>query len=185
MPLVRQNEDEDATEKLHFYKPTPKHGIPKVQVNDTAEDSPKPSCLNARKRQRQTEGSETRQSPPGKRFSSSTLTAADKDMLDSYWADFFIKSWTKVYIAGNPAFRWIEMWMEWLMFCCFSCFYYSINVLISISILFVSTEGAWQRALHSEDVTDTLSQLWCKERIFNTIKIISLYLVFNLQWLRY
>ncbi|CAL8320776.1 unnamed protein product [Arctogadus glacialis] len=84
MPLVRPNEDEDATEKLHFYKPTPKHGIPKVQVNDTAEDSPKPSCLNARKRQRQTEGSETRRSPPGKRFSSSTLTAADKDMLDSY-----------------------------------------------------------------------------------------------------
>ena len=84
MPLVRQNEDEDATEKLHFYKPTPKHGIPEVQVNDTTEDSLKPFCLNARKRQRQTEVSETHRSPPGKRFSSSTLTAEDEDLLDSY-----------------------------------------------------------------------------------------------------
>ena len=84
MPLVRQNEDEEATEKLHFYKPTPKHSVPEVHVNDTADDSLKPSCLNARKRQRQTEGGETCLSPPGKRFSSSTLTTEDKDLLDSY-----------------------------------------------------------------------------------------------------
>ncbi|CAL8346479.1 unnamed protein product [Merluccius merluccius] len=84
MPVVRHDEDEDKTEKLHFYKPAPKRGTPEVKVNDRAEDSLKPSCHNARKRQRQSEDSETRRSPPGKRFSSSTLTAADIDLLDSY-----------------------------------------------------------------------------------------------------
>ncbi|KAK0146268.1 Leucine-rich repeat-containing protein 42 [Merluccius polli] len=84
MPVVRHDEDEDKTEKLHFYKPAPKHGTPEVKVNDRAEDSLKPSCHNARKRHRQSEDSETRRSPPGKRFSSSTLTAADIDLLDSY-----------------------------------------------------------------------------------------------------
>ncbi|KAJ3594490.1 hypothetical protein NHX12_003797 [Muraenolepis orangiensis] len=83
MPLVHQNDDQ--TEKLHFYKPAPKpKDTPEEKENDEADDSLRHSCVNARKRQRQSEDTEARRSPPGKRFSASALTPEDMDLLDSY-----------------------------------------------------------------------------------------------------
>lgn len=131
MPVVRENEDEGETEKLHFYKPAPKHAAPEVNVKDTAEeDSLKPSCLNGRKRQRQSGDSKTCFSPPGKRFSSSALTPEDIDLLDSYW-ETLVGKWRKKRLVLSALLgfglhlkirqfpchvqRCIEMWMELLV----------------------------------------------------------------------
>ncbi|XP_036940630.1 leucine-rich repeat-containing protein 42 isoform X1 [Acanthopagrus latus] len=84
-PLVCQSEEEAKKERLHFCRPAANGHIPERQTPATTNHQAKPSWHNIKKRQRQTESSDSsRQSPPTKRVSSSALSAEDIDLLNSY-----------------------------------------------------------------------------------------------------
>lgn len=84
--LARESDEEVKRESLHFYRPAANSHIPERQTPSTTNHQAKPSWQNLKKRQRQSEKCDSsRQSPPTKRLSSSTLTAEDMDLLNSYW----------------------------------------------------------------------------------------------------
>ncbi|XP_059200966.1 leucine-rich repeat-containing protein 42 isoform X2 [Centropristis striata] len=84
-PLVCESEEEAKRERLHFFRPAANNHISEKQTPSTANHEAKPSWSNIKKRPRQSERCDpSQQSPPTKRLSSSTLSAEDIDLLNSY-----------------------------------------------------------------------------------------------------
>ncbi|XP_078120378.1 leucine-rich repeat-containing protein 42 isoform X2 [Sander vitreus] len=84
-PLVCESEEETKRERLHFFRPAANNHIPEKQTPSTTNNQAKPAWHNIKKRQRKSERCDSsHQSPPTKRLSSSTLTAEDMDLLNSY-----------------------------------------------------------------------------------------------------
>lgn len=85
-PLAREKEQQEKTEKLHFHRPAPGHF-------NTEENVARPTYNHnhgGKKRQRHLEGGSgggrphSPHSPPAKRFSSSSLSVEDVDLLNRY-----------------------------------------------------------------------------------------------------
>ncbi|XP_034559040.1 leucine-rich repeat-containing protein 42 isoform X2 [Notolabrus celidotus] len=84
-PLLCQSAEDTKSETLRFYRPAANSHIPEKQTPAATYHPAKHSCLNIKKRQRQSERCDSsHQSPPTKRPSSSALTAEDMDLLNSY-----------------------------------------------------------------------------------------------------
>lgn len=75
-PQPPENDEETRIETLHFYRPEASSHQPDRHL----------SCQNVKKRPRYTgKCSSSHQNPPAKRLTSSTLTAEDMKLLNSYW----------------------------------------------------------------------------------------------------
>ncbi|KAM9719749.1 leucine-rich repeat-containing protein 42 isoform 2-T2 [Menidia menidia] len=77
--------EESCTEQLHFYRPTSNNHLTEIQVSPTTNHQVKsPSCNLKKRKQEPGTCSASHNSPPTKRSPSSSLTAEDMDLLNSY-----------------------------------------------------------------------------------------------------
>ncbi|KAG7229052.1 hypothetical protein INR49_013171 [Caranx melampygus] len=84
-PVVCESEEEAQRDRLHFYRPAAKNHILEKQVPHTINQQVKSSWHDSKKRQRQSERSDSsHDSPPTKRLPSSALSAEDIELLNSY-----------------------------------------------------------------------------------------------------
>ncbi|CAJ1072634.1 leucine-rich repeat-containing protein 42 isoform X2 [Xyrichtys novacula] len=87
-PLICESAEDAKSERLHFSKPAANNHIPGKLTLPATNHHAKHSCQAMKKRQRQSgdcdRSPQATRSPPSKRLSSSTLTAEDMDLLNSY-----------------------------------------------------------------------------------------------------
>uniref|UniRef100_A0A3Q4BYR7 Leucine-rich repeat-containing protein 42 n=1 Tax=Mola mola TaxID=94237 RepID=A0A3Q4BYR7_MOLML len=84
-PLSCESEEEATRKRVHFYRPAANKPTSERQTPSTTNHSVKLLWQNPRKRERQSEKCDSpRHSPPTKRWSVSSLTAEDIDLLSRY-----------------------------------------------------------------------------------------------------
>ena len=86
MPLAQeQMEEKDKRDRLQFCKPRETHPVTEIKLSGTTKCYKQHARQGVKKRQRESQNNDDPQhSPPSKRFSSSTLTAEDMELLDNY-----------------------------------------------------------------------------------------------------
>ncbi|XP_072219638.1 leucine-rich repeat-containing protein 42 isoform X2 [Leuresthes tenuis] len=84
-PLNGENVEVSSREKLHFYRPTTSSHVTERQISSATNHQVKSPCNNVKKRKQEPGTcSASQKSPPIKRSPSSSLTAEDIDLLNSY-----------------------------------------------------------------------------------------------------
>ncbi|KAM4552893.1 leucine-rich repeat-containing protein 42 isoform 2-T2 [Odontesthes bonariensis] len=84
-PLNGENVEVSSREKLHFYRPATNSHVTERQISSATNHQVKSPCNNVKKRKQEPGTcSASQKSPPIKRSPSSSLTAEDIDLLNSY-----------------------------------------------------------------------------------------------------